>query len=239
MLAMLRRLPHSLPVLDELRPILIELSDLALCASLFQGAFAHHMAAFPSGRGVDPESGADVPGGGFGLMHLLVLADLYNTLGEYGKAAETIRKGCRWLQGRAAQKFWDACEDDREWDVPPESGGGGVVRGGEGEMQPGCYPLDVNARHRLAIARIRGGDVDEGKVRVFPTAHIPRVVLNLVLMGWIQMHAKIILAQDVAEYAPLFSEIADAYFEREMYAEAGHIYEMLGGDAGVRLDGRL
>ena len=49
------------------------------------------------------------------------------------------------------------------------------------------------------------------------------------------MHAKIILAQDVAEYAPLFSEIADAYFEREMYAEAGHIYEMLGGDAGVRI----
>ncbi|KAM5536661.1 hypothetical protein V8D89_009756 [Ganoderma adspersum] len=210
MLAMLKRLPHSLPVLDELRPILIELSDLALCGSLFQGAFVHHIAAFPSGRGVDPESGADVPGGGFGLMHLLVLADLYNTLGEYGKAAETIRKGCRWLQGRAAQKFWDACEDDREWDVPPESGGGGMVRGGEGEMQPGCYPLDVNARHRLAIARIRGGDVDEGK-----------------------MHAKIILAQDVAEYAPLFSEIADAYFEREMYGEAGHIYEMLGGDAGT------
>ena len=49
------------------------------------------------------------------------------------------------------------------------------------------------------------------------------------------MHAKIILAQDVAEYAPLFSEIADAYFEREVYAEAGHIYEMLGGDAGVRI----
>lgn len=48
------------------------------------------------------------------------------------------------------------------------------------------------------------------------------------------MHAKVILAQDVAEYAPLFSEIADAYYEREMYAEAGHIYEMLGGDAGVR-----
>ncbi|KAI1783533.1 TPR-like protein [Ganoderma leucocontextum] len=210
MLAMLKRLPHSLPVLDELRPILIELSDLALCASLFQSAFAHHMAAFPSGRGVDPESGADVPGGGFGLMHLLVLADLCNTLGEYGKAAETIRRGCRWLQGRAQQKFWDAGEDDREWDVLPESGGGGVVRGGEGEMQPGYYPLDVNARHRLAIARIRGGDVDEGK-----------------------MHAKIILAQDVAEYAPLFSEIADAYFEREMYSEAGHIYEMLGGDAGT------
>ena len=47
------------------------------------------------------------------------------------------------------------------------------------------------------------------------------------------MHAKVILSQDVAEYAPLFSEIADAYFEKEMYSEAGHIYESLGGDAGV------
>lgn len=49
-----------------------------------------------------------------------------------------------------------------------------------------------------------------------------------------QMHANIVLSQDITEYAPLFSEISDAYFEREMYAEAGHIYEMLGGDAGVR-----
>ncbi|KAI0372638.1 TPR-like protein [Pilatotrama ljubarskyi] len=206
MLAMLKRLPHHLPVLDELRPILIELSDFALCAELFQRAFDHYYAAFPSGRGVDPETGAEVPGGGFGLMHLLVLADLYNTLGEYAKAIDTIRRGCRWLQGRAAQKFWDACEDDREWDVPEST----VQRGGEGEVQPGMYPLDVNARHRLAIARIKGVDIEEGK-----------------------MHAKIVLAQDAAEYAPLFSEIADAYFEREMYAEAGHIYEMLGGDAGT------
>ena len=39
MLAMLKRLPHNLAVLDELHPILIELSDLALCAQLFQAAF--------------------------------------------------------------------------------------------------------------------------------------------------------------------------------------------------------
>ncbi|KAI9062521.1 TPR-like protein [Trametes sanguinea] len=206
MLAMLKRLPHHLPILDELRPILIELNEFALCAELFKGAFDHYYATFPAGRGVDPETGAEVPGGGFGLMHLLVLADLYNTLGEYGRAIDVIRKGCRWLQGRAAQKFWDACEDDREWDVPES----GIQRGSDGEVQPGMYPLDVNARHRLAIARIKNGDIQEGK-----------------------MHAKIVLAQDAAEYAPLFSEIADAYFEREMYAEAGHIYEMLGGDAGT------
>ncbi|RDX56401.1 TPR-like protein [Lentinus brumalis] len=206
MLTMLKRLPYNLTVLDEIRPILIELNDLALCAQLFQTAFEHYVVEFPTGRGVDPDTGAEVPGGGFTLMHILVLADLYNTLGEYARAADTIRKGCRWLQGRAAQKFWDACEDDREWDVPES----GLVRGGDGEVQPGMYPLDVNARHRLAIARIKAGDVEEGK-----------------------MHAKMILGQDVAEYAPLFSEIADAYFEREMYVEAGHIYEMLGGDAGT------
>ncbi|KAI0738457.1 TPR-like protein [Daedaleopsis nitida] len=206
MLAMLKRLPHNLSVLDELRPILIEMSDLALCAQLFQGAFEHFIATFPSGCGMDPQTGADVPGGGFTLMHILVLADLYNTLGDYTHAIETIKKGCRWLQGRGAQKGWDMCEDDREWDVAES----GVKRSGSGEVEPGMYPLDVNARHRLAIARIKGGDIEEGK-----------------------MHAKIILAQDVAEYAPLFSEIADAYFEKELYAEAGNIYDMLGRDAGT------
>jgi general transcription factor 3C polypeptide 3 (transcription factor C subunit 4) len=47
------------------------------------------------------------------------------------------------------------------------------------------------------------------------------------------MHASIILAEDVIDYAPLFSELADAFFEREMYADARPIYEMLGTDAGV------
>lgn len=47
------------------------------------------------------------------------------------------------------------------------------------------------------------------------------------------MHASNVLSQDPIEYAALFGEIADAYFEREMYADAGHIYEMLGADATV------
>ena len=47
------------------------------------------------------------------------------------------------------------------------------------------------------------------------------------------MHAKIVLAQDMVEYSPLFTEIADVYFERAMYAEARPIYETLGADATV------
>jgi general transcription factor 3C polypeptide 3 (transcription factor C subunit 4) len=42
------------------------------------------------------------------------------------------------------------------------------------------------------------------------------------------------LSQDIVDYAPLFVEIADAYFDREMYAQARPIYEILGQDAGVR-----
>lgn len=47
------------------------------------------------------------------------------------------------------------------------------------------------------------------------------------------MHAKVILAQDVFDYAPLFAEIADAYYDSKMYADAKPIYETLAHDAAV------
>ena len=35
------------------------------------------------------------------------------------------------------------------------------------------------------------------------------------------------------DYSILFAEIADAYFEKDMFAEAKPIYEQLGGDPAV------
>jgi general transcription factor 3C polypeptide 3 (transcription factor C subunit 4) len=163
LLSILKRVPHDLIVLNELRPILVETGDYALCARLFNGAFAHYHQAFPTG--VAPpadESSAPLPGGGFGSMELLVLADLYNTLESYDDAIRVIRGGTRWLQGRGDQRIWDACEDDREFDAE------GTI-GRDGEPSPGHYPLDVNARHRLAVARIKMGDTEEGKVRFSPS----------------------------------------------------------------------
>ncbi|KAI9443193.1 TPR-like protein [Lactarius indigo] len=206
LLALLKRVPHNLAVLGELRPILIELSDLTLCAELYEAAFGHYIATFPAGHGVDPETGQEVSGGGYSLMEILVLADLYNTMGDHDKAIPVIRRGCRWLQGRGAQKLWDSCEDDREYDETDWRAGNARER----ELLPGKYPLDVNARHRLAIARIKVGDTEEGMA-----------------------HAGIVLNQDMVDYAPLFVEIADAYFDRELYAQARPIYEMLGQDAGT------
>jgi len=47
------------------------------------------------------------------------------------------------------------------------------------------------------------------------------------------MYASVILVQGVQEYAPLFSEIADVYYDRRMYTAAVAIYEELGQDPAV------
>ncbi|KAH8108394.1 TPR-like protein [Phellopilus nigrolimitatus] len=209
-LALLKRLPHDTTVLTALRHVLIELGDLRLCAELYQDTFTHFTALPPSGV-IDPALSDTVDaseGVDFGFMELLVLADLYNSLGWYARAIKTIRAGCRWLQGRAKQKYWDACADDREYD--PEGSVREHTPEGEGGLAiaQGFYPLDINARHRLAVARLKVGDIDEGR-----------------------MHASVVLSQSAADYSPLFAEIADAFFERTMYAEARPVYEMLGADA--------
>lgn len=159
-------------------------------------------------------------------MDLLLLADLYNVLGQYEQAIETIRRGTRWLQGRADQKYWDLCEDDREydrddWPARSSFGEGGSVRAGN-------FELDPNARHRLAVARIKMGDVEEGKVCCFISYSRSHV-----LTFGKKLHTNAVLSEDVLDYSVLFAEIADAYFEREMYAEAKPIYELLGGDPAV------
>lgn len=41
------------------------------------------------------------------------------------------------------------------------------------------------------------------------------------------------MSQDILDYAPLFTEIADAFFERELFAEARAIYELLGANDTV------
>ena len=145
--------------------ILVELSDLSACATLLQDALTYYIAMHPSGQAKDNVSGLIIPGGGFSRMDLLLLADLYNVLGQYEKAIETIRRGTRWLQGRGDQKYWDLCEDDREYDRDDWPARSNFGEGGS--VLAGNFELDPNARHRLAVARIKMGDVEEGKVSFF------------------------------------------------------------------------
>ena len=79
----------------------------------------------------------------------------------YGRGAiETIR---RRLQGRADRNYGDLCDYDRnhdDWPARSNFGEGSSVQAGDLELDP-------NARHRLAVARIKIDDVEEGKLEVF------------------------------------------------------------------------
>jgi general transcription factor 3C polypeptide 3 (transcription factor C subunit 4) len=188
-LAILKHIPHNVDVLTELRQLLVEFGELKLCATLFQEAYDYYTKAYPLGQSqassdtanIDPNLLDSTAGASsstqspvaaaspFGLIEVLVLADLYNTLSQHHRAINVIRAGVRWLQGRGKQHLWDKCADDREYDLEGfvREGDGGGNTGGELEgesMKQGFFPLDINARHRLAVARLKLGHLDEGKV---------------------------------------------------------------------------
>ena len=71
------------------------------------------------GVGVDPNAGQEIPGGGFDLMYVLALVDPYNPIKKYHNAVTTVRRGSRW---QGSQSYWDAYEDDREFDIVVENG---------------------------------------------------------------------------------------------------------------------
>lgn len=152
-LVILKRFPYDITILRELHVTLVELNELDTCANLLQAALDHYMS-------LNPLAGDT---GGVGRMDLLLLADLYNVLGEHQHAIQVIRRGTRWLQGRIDQKFWDNCDDDREYD-PEEWSERPSIGERSIHLPPGHYELDPNARHRLAVARIRMGDAEEGRV---------------------------------------------------------------------------
>ena len=54
------------------------------------------------------------------------------------------------------------CEDDGEYDKDRRPGRSAVGEGGG--IRAGGVELDANARHRLAVARIKIGEIEEGKV---------------------------------------------------------------------------
>ena len=71
---------------------------------------------------------------------------------------------------KVGSELLGSCEDYREYDCdhwPARSnfGEGGSVRAGN-------FELDPNARHRLPVARIKMGDVEEGKVVIWNSFEI-------------------------------------------------------------------
>ena len=66
------------------------------------------------------------------------------------------------MQGRAEQRYWDLSEDDGEYDMDRRPGKS--ANGEGGGLQARRFQLNANARHRLAAARIKKGEIEKGKV---------------------------------------------------------------------------
>ena len=156
-LALNDKFPEDMAVVLELQGVLRALNDTGLLITIMERAMHLLQLAHPSGHGVASD-GYDSPGGGFGESAIAILADFCHEIGEYEKAILVVRNGMRWLQGRLEQRFWDGVLDDREYDAP------GMPRV-ETTGGPVGFPLSLNLRQRLAVSRIKIGDLDEGKVR--------------------------------------------------------------------------
>ena len=172
---MLKFSPHNMTVIDELLPLLSRLRDWKKGIEVLQTTFEYFRTKYPHGppstpaldRDVDPTLQALNQGhleAPFRDVHIVALADYCLLLQFYDEAIWALRNGARWLQGRRMEVQWEGLPDDREFDLDPGvRKGDGVLSGGPG-VQSGMHPLDVNMRHRLARARIKMGDHNEGRV---------------------------------------------------------------------------
>lgn len=95
-----------------------------------------------------------------------IYVDLVAAAERHGEAIVELRRLARWLVGRVEESYWDEWTgDDREWDDgslrrydEPRF----VAQPGDMEFYGKSLPLDL--RVRLAIFRLKMGDVDEGLV---------------------------------------------------------------------------
>ncbi|KAF8319099.1 TPR-like protein [Clavulina sp. PMI_390] len=180
--------PTNLEVLEQLRIIFIDLNEHRRAQTIFEEAFSYCKRTSPLGP--SKEKGAL----DFGVGQIVALVDFHNNAGDYDAAVKVARQGARWLDGRLAESDrWDPIRDDREFDVED------LPR--EGYKPLAYYPIDMNLRQRLAISRLRKGDIDEAN-----------------------MHTTIVLSSDPIEYQVLYVDLAATYYELNMYEEALRIY---------------
>ncbi|SJX60370.1 related to transcription factor TFIIIC subunit [Sporisorium reilianum f. sp. reilianum] len=136
----------------------------------------------------------------FQISELVTLADLLLLVRKPLETVTLLRQTARWLDGRAGQDFWDAVNDDREFDgdIDPQvrkerdhEGYGRQVETAEPHM------LDPEVRLRLGKARMMLGDVAEAK-----------------------QHFDILTDGDPGDIPQIFAEVGDCYYEHKLWAEA-------------------
>nr|XP_018265461.1 uncharacterized protein I303_01827 [Kwoniella dejecticola CBS 10117]OBR87619.1 hypothetical protein I303_01827 [Kwoniella dejecticola CBS 10117] len=177
-------------VIMEFHPIMLEMNQRSYIVQTMREAFEWHLKTFnppilESNLGICTMS----------IERIIEIVDDFLVLDDLDQALEIARKGQRWLQGRKAQKNWDNFDkDDREYDPPGTSRLNAETK--EMEDNEG-FELDVHLRHRLALIRLRLGDIDEAMI-----------------------HVNEVLGLDVLQYHPLFVEMGEALMKCELWERA-------------------
>lgn len=134
----------------------------------------HHIRTFPDGPSTASQQGAgpSTTQNNMSVDFIINLADFKILLLEYEDVINIIRRGQRWLGGRSREIYWDMEVDDREFDprgtvrrIHRQTGAPELDNAPEGQEQASeGYELDINLRHRLAIARLKLGHDYDAKV---------------------------------------------------------------------------
>ncbi|WWC67957.1 uncharacterized protein I206_101876 [Kwoniella pini CBS 10737] len=185
---------HDFDVIMEFHQIMIEMNQRSYIVQTMREAFDWHLKVFnppifESNLGICTMS----------IERIIEMVDDFLVLDDLDQALEIARKGQRWLQGRKAQRNWDNFDkDDREYDPPGTSRLNSETK--EMEENEG-FEMNVQLRHRLALVRLRLGDIEEAMIHV-------NEILNL----------------DVLQYHPLFVALAEALMKCELWEKALDCY---------------
>lgn len=144
---------------------------------IFRRAIDHYLEQYPAGR-----SCMSSP---FTWDHATTYIELLFHLKLYPEALEQTRTLSRWILGRKDETFWDTLDDDREWD------GGDERRYDVPGFVPGKYApetyglsLPLRLRAKLAICRLRLGQLEEAMVREQPPGYVSSEKLTRSSVIW-------------------------------------------------------
>ncbi|KAN0063114.1 transcription factor TFIIIC subunit tfc4 [Thecaphora frezii] len=202
LLDILKLQPHDASVVRELVPMLVAGEDFDRAIGILEAWLQHSITTFPDPKA--PNDSGEAPSNTFDISELVTLADLLLMVRRPAEAITMIRQTARWIDGRAAETFWDAVPDDREFDEDrddalarsrEQAGYGRMV-----EMAP-PHALDPEIRLRLGKARMMVRDVVEAK-----------------------RHFEVLTDSDPAEATLIFGEVGDCFYENKLWAEALDVY---------------
>ncbi|GAC95566.1 hypothetical protein PHSY_003142 [Pseudozyma hubeiensis SY62] len=216
MLDILKLQPYDSSVVRELVPILVSTREYDRGIEVLERWRKSSMETFPdpsldgqldpaiTGTGDAEEATLATPAAPtvnkFKISELVTLADLLLLTRKPVETVTLLRQTARWLDGRAKEDFWDAVNDDREFDGDIDlqirkerdlEGYGRQVETAEPHM------LDPEVRLRLGKARMMLGDLIEAK-----------------------QHFDILTDGDPGDFPQIFAEVGDCYYEHKLWAEA-------------------